>query len=163
MQTTPFQRRVNAADLPLDRLMANKNIPERDKLQAASRAFEAIMLRQILESTQKAVIPSSMNAESSSKAIYRDMITTQLADGIAKSGQFGLAKSFDKEWLRPLGTAANDEGGMKGRETGTTAAAGSADKLPTASAAVPALKSYSSAAALKPFLHEPALKTFRHE
>ena len=163
MQTTPFQRRVNAADLPLDTLMANKNVPERDKLQAASRAFEAIMLRQILESTQKAVIPSSMNAESSTKAIYRDMISTQLADGIAKSGQFGLAKSFDKEWLKQLGTQGNAEGGMKNAATGTAVAAGSADKLSTAAAAVPTLKSYSSAAVLKPFLHEPALKPYRHE
>lgn len=143
--------------------MANKNIPERDKLQAASRAFEAIMLRQILESTQKAVIPSSMNAESSSKAIYRDMITSQLADGIAKSGQFGLAKSFDKEWLKQLGTQGNAEGGMKNEATGTATVAGASGTLPSASAAAPALKSYSSAAALKPFLHESALKTFRHE
>ncbi len=163
MQTTPFQRQVKAADLPLDRLMANKNIPERDKLQAASRAFEAIMLRQILESTQKTVIQSSVNAESSTKAIYRDLITTQLADGIAKSGQFGLARSFDQEWLKQLGTAGKDEGSRMKTEVGTTAAAGATGILPTSPITASVLKPLSSGPTLKPFLHEPDLKAYRHE
>lgn len=159
MQTTPFQRQVKAADLPLDRLMANKNIPERDKLQAASRAFEAILLRQILESAQKTVIPSSVNPESSTKAIYRDLITTQLADGIAKSGQFGLARSFDKEWLKQLGTAGKDEGGRMKDEVGATAAG----ILPIAPITAPALKPLHGAPVLKPLIHEPDLKAYRHE
>jgi Rod binding domain-containing protein len=163
MQTTPFQRQVKAADLPLDRLMANKNIPERDKLQAASRAFEAIMLRQILESTQKTVIQSSVNAESSTKAIYRDLITTQLADGIAKSGQFGLARSFDKEWLKQLGTAGKDEGSRMKDEVGTTTAAGAVGIPSPYPTIAPALKPLHGAPVLKPLIHEPDLKAYRHE
>jgi Rod binding domain-containing protein len=99
MDPSPLQRRVNALDLPLDQLARNSSVSEPDKLRAAARAFEAILLRQILESAQKTVIPSSLTAESSAKAIYRDLTTTQLADAIARSGQFGLARSFEGQWV----------------------------------------------------------------
>jgi Rod binding domain-containing protein len=142
MQTTPFQRQVKAADLPLERLIANQNIPEREKLQAASRAFEAVLLRQILESAQKTVITSEFTKEKASSSVYRDLITNQLADSIAKSGQFGLARSLDKQWQQQLSTP---------------------DSATTSAAVAPALKAFNQGPTLKPFLHEPELKAYSHE
>lgn len=143
MQVSPFQRQVKATDLPLDQMLANKSIPEPEKIQAASRAFEAVLLRQILEKAQKKVIKSDATPESNSAAVYRDMVTTQLADSIARSGQFGLARSLDQQWLHQLRPAA------------PPAATG---------APVPApLKPLDREAALKPLFHEPDLKAYRHE
>lgn len=98
MHTDPLQRSVNAFDLPLDRLAQNPHVSEPDKLRAAARAFEAVLLRQILADAQKSVLPSALSPETSAKAIYRDLITSQLADGIARSGQFGLAQSLESAW-----------------------------------------------------------------
>lgn len=151
MQTTPFQRQVKAADLPLDRLLVNKSVSQHDKIEAASRAFEAVLLRQILESAQKTVIPSELTTESSSRAVYRDLITTQLADSIARSGQFGLARSFEQQWQRQLGSSAKP----------ATPPAGSAPG-PAASAAGPA-RPLHTGPKLKPLLHEPDLKPYHHE
>ncbi len=100
MQTSPLQRQIKASDVPLDRLANNAQVPEQEKLKAATRAFEAVLLRQILESAQKTVITSELSPESSAKSVYRDLITTQLADSIAKSGEFGLARSFESQWKR---------------------------------------------------------------
>ena len=151
MQTAPFQRQVKAADLPLDRLMANQNVSDRDKLQAASRAFEAVLLRQILESSQKTVIPSGLTTESSSAAVYRDLITTQLAESIARSGQFGLARSFEQQWQHQLGGAA-------------AAPLLSAGVVPALGASAPKpLQPLHSGPQLKPLFHQPDLKAYRHE
>lgn len=85
---------MKAADIPLEKLAANPNVPKAEKLDAACRAFEAVLLRQILDSAQKPVIASTFSNESTAASVYRDMVTTQMADDIAKSGQFGLARSF---------------------------------------------------------------------
>jgi Rod binding domain-containing protein len=154
MQTALLQRKVNAADIPLDRLMANKQIPDKEKVQAASRAFEAVLLRQILETTQKPLIKTDLTKESASGAIYRDIITTQLADGIAKSGQFGLARSLDKDWVRQLGADSAAQAG---------ATAGTSGNASTSATPAAVLKPYASAASLKPLFHKPDLKPFHHE
>jgi len=147
MQTTPFQRPVKAADLPLDRLLSNHSIPEREKLQAASRAFEAVLLRQILENAQKPLIKSGATPENSTSAVYRDLVTTQLADSIAKSGQFGLARSLDQQWQQQLGTPAATAPTVPGQPP----------------AAAPKLKPLHSTATLKPLFHNSDLKVYHHE
>jgi Rod binding domain-containing protein len=59
-----------------------------------ARQFEAILLRQILQSTQKTVIPSKFSDNSTAASIYHDLVTHQLADSISKSGTVGLAKTL---------------------------------------------------------------------
>lgn len=106
MHTDPLQRRVNVFDLPLDRLAHNPNVSEPDKRRAAARAFEAVLLRQILADAQKPVLSSALSPETSAKAIYRDLLTSQLADGIARSGQFGLARSLESAWQHQTASAS---------------------------------------------------------
>ena len=155
MQTAPFQRQVKAADLPLERLLANKSVPETEKLQAASRAFEAVLLRQILESAQKTVIASEFTKESASTSVYRDLITTQLADGIAKSGQFGLARSLDQQWQRLQPAVASTAAATS---VATAAAAASPTPAPA-----PQLKALNTKPPLRDFRHAPDLKAYPHE
>jgi flagellar protein FlgJ len=92
---------VNAADVAPERLAGNTTLTDQQKIAEASRQFEAILLRQILDSTQKPVIPSKFADNSTAASIYRDMITNQLADSMSKSGAFGLAKTFEQQLSRP--------------------------------------------------------------
>ncbi len=101
MAVAPLQPRVSAADVPPERLAANKTLTEQQKVAEASRQFEAILLREILDASQKTVIQSKFSDNSTAGSIYRDMITNQLADAISKSGAFGLASVFEKQLTRP--------------------------------------------------------------
>lgn len=101
MQIAPVTSQLVASDIPPERLANNKTLTEQQKIAEASRQFEAILLRQILSATQKPIIPSRFADNSTAAQIYRDMVTTQLADNISKSGAFGLAQVFEKQLSRP--------------------------------------------------------------
>ena len=100
MDVTPIQRKVNAADIAPEQLAGNSRLTKQEKIAEASRQFEAVLLRQILESSQKTVIKSKYAQDTTSTAIYRDQITSQLADSISKSGTFGFAKTFEQQLNR---------------------------------------------------------------
>ena len=97
MNINPLQQKVVPSDVPPERLAHNSALTERQKIGEASRQFEAILLRQILENTQKTVIKSKLSDDSTASSVYRDMVTSQLADSISKSGAFGLAKTFEHQ------------------------------------------------------------------
>jgi flagellar protein FlgJ len=101
MEVTALQRHIDAADIAPERLAGNPHLSEPEKIAEASRQFEAVLLRQILEAAQKTVIPSKLADDSTAASIYRDMITNQLADSISESGAFGLAKTFEQQLNRP--------------------------------------------------------------
>ncbi|MCL5096420.1 MAG: rod-binding protein [Candidatus Omnitrophica bacterium] len=93
---------VQAANLPLEHLAANSHLTQKEKIAEVSRAFEAVLLRQILQQAQKTVFRSSLISESSSTGIYRDLATTQLAENISRAGTFGLAKVIAQQLDRQL-------------------------------------------------------------
>lgn len=97
MEVNPLANKVKAADIAPERLANNSALTEEQKIAEASRQFEAILLRQILSSTQKPLIPSKFADNSTASSIYRDMVTNQLADNISKSGAFGLARTFEQQ------------------------------------------------------------------
>jgi Rod binding domain-containing protein len=101
--------RVDAANLPLDRLASSTKVPEAEKVAQASRAFEAVLLRQILTECQKPAFPSKLVSNSSISGIYRDMIVNQMADSISKSGSLGLARSLAGELQRQTAPKARPE------------------------------------------------------
>jgi Rod binding domain-containing protein len=96
---------VDAADLPLDHLAASTQVPEQDKVAEVSRAFEAVLLRQILSQTQRPVFPSKFIGNSTTDGIYRDLVVNQLAESISKSGSFGLARSLAGDLQRQSSVA----------------------------------------------------------
>ncbi len=85
---------MKADDLPLDRLASNSHIPESEKIASASRAFEALLLRQVLQEAQRPVFKSKYASDSTTSGIYRDLVTEQLAESMSKSGNLGLAQSL---------------------------------------------------------------------
>jgi Rod binding domain-containing protein len=101
MQVNPLQRRSPAQDVLPENLADNPRLSEHDKIAEASRQFESVLLRQILESSTKTVIQSKLADNSTAAGIYHDMVTTQLADSISKSGAFGLAQTFEQQLNRP--------------------------------------------------------------
>jgi Rod binding domain-containing protein len=92
---------IDASEIAPERLAKNSQLTEQQKIAEASRQFESILLKQVLESSQKTVIKSKLSEDSTSSSIYHDMVTTRLADSISKSGSFGLAKTFDQQLNRP--------------------------------------------------------------
>jgi flagellar protein FlgJ len=115
MEIASVQRHVQAADLPFDRLASNGNVSESEKVKEASRQFEAVLLRQILADANKPLFGSPLIKSSATTAIYQDMITTQLADQISRSGSFGLGQSLSQQLGRELKTETpGDEPGASG-------------------------------------------------
>ena len=101
MDVPPLQNaRIDVANIPLEQLAGNKQVPQSQKIAAASQAFEALLLRQILSETQRPVFHSKLAGDSTTDGIYRDMVVNQLADNMAKSGSLGLAKSLSTNLQR---------------------------------------------------------------
>jgi Rod binding domain-containing protein len=112
MQLTPLTApRIEASELPLERLAASDQVSEAEKVGEMSRQFEAVLLRQILSEAHKTVIHSEFSDDSAVGGIYRDMVTTQLADLISQSGSFGLAQHLHQDLTRQLPTDAAGKDG----------------------------------------------------
>jgi Rod binding domain-containing protein len=94
---------IDASEIAPERLAKNPRLTEQQKVSEASRQFESILLKQILESSQKTVIKSKLSDDSTASSIYHDMVTTRLADAISKSGSFGLTKTFEQQLNRQHG------------------------------------------------------------
>jgi Rod binding domain-containing protein len=109
MNVDALKPHVVASDIAPERLANNPQLTERQKIAEASRQFESILLKQILEGAQKTVIKSKYSDDSTSSGIYHDMITTQLADSISKSGTFGLANVFEQQLNRREATHELDQ------------------------------------------------------
>jgi Rod binding domain-containing protein len=107
---------VSAAEVPLERLAGNSALTQQEKIAEISRQFEAVLLHQILSETQKTVVPSKYTDNSTAAGIYRDMISTQLADSISKSGSFGLARVFERQ-LSPHAAGAKHQNSTRSSAT----------------------------------------------
>jgi len=97
MTINPFNEKVNAANLPLEKLATNPALSQGEKVKELSRQFEAVLLRQVLSQAQKTQFPSSMNSSGATNSIYQDLVTEQMADCISKGGTLGFAQSFSKQ------------------------------------------------------------------
>jgi flagellar protein FlgJ len=102
MDIPPLQPRATAANVPLEKLASNPNVSDAAKVAEASRQFEAVFLRQILQEARKSMVNSSANPETATKGIYDDLVNNQLADSISRSGEFGLAKSLQTQLARQV-------------------------------------------------------------
>ncbi len=113
MEINPVSRKINPADLPLDRLASNNQLSEAEKIAGVSHHFEAILLRQFLGEAQKPLLKSKDALLGASHEIYQDMIVGNLADTISKTGTFGLARSFQSQ-TAPHSKSGRIEGGGDG-------------------------------------------------
>jgi len=100
---------TKAGNLPLEKLVGNKSLSEKEKVAEVSRQFESVLLRQILGQARKTVFKSKFNEDSMSSGIYQDMTTNQLADAISRSGSFGLAHSLEAQLIQQNVNPTNSE------------------------------------------------------
>jgi Rod binding domain-containing protein len=100
---------AKAENLPLEKLVGNKSLSEKEKVAEVSRQFESVLLRQILGQARKTVFKSKFNEDSMSSGIYQDMTTNQLADAISRNGSFGLARSLEAQLIRQTTNTTNSE------------------------------------------------------
>ncbi len=113
MNIPSLQPKLDASDVPMEQIAGNKLLTEDQKIGEATRQFEAVLLRQILESTQKTVIKSKFSEDSTATGIYRDMVTSRLADSISKSGGLGLGETLKHEFTRQVHSQSADDGETK--------------------------------------------------
>ncbi len=97
-----------AANISIENLASQPGLSERAKVAEVSRQFEAALLRQILNEARKPVFASKFTQASAVNGIYDSMVTSQLADSISQSGEFGLARSLQGQLDRP-GQAGTDD------------------------------------------------------
>ena len=99
MEVNPLRSaaHIEASTLPLERVATSTQLSPQAKLNEASRAFEALLLRQILQESQRPVFKSKYVSNSTTDEIYRDQVVNQLAESISKSGSLGLGKSLAQE------------------------------------------------------------------
>ena len=116
MEISPVSRKLNPAEMPLDRLASSSQLSEAEKIAGVSHHFEAILLRQFLTEAQKPLLKQKGAALSASQDIYQDMIVSQLSDAISKTGTFGLANSFQIQTTHPRAV----DGGKSDRDPPTT-------------------------------------------
>ena len=100
---TPAARKLE--EIPAEKLASHQGLSEGEKIAEASRQFEAVLLRQILNDARKPVFKSTLFEKSATSGIYDEMATAQLADAISRSGEFGLARSLAVQ-LKPGASSA---------------------------------------------------------
>jgi Rod binding domain-containing protein len=105
------QPRVNASELSLEQLTRNVQVSEQDKAKEAARQFEAVLLRQILQSAHKTGLEGLTEGESSaSKDVYFDMMNYHLADAISRGGGLGLGRALEAQLVRQATPATAEAG-----------------------------------------------------
>ena len=92
--------KVNAADVPLEKLATSKALSEEQKTSEMTRQFEAVLLRQILNEAQKSTFKSKFASSGVSTAIYQDLMVSQLADKISSSRTVGLSQELEGQVSR---------------------------------------------------------------
>ncbi len=104
----------------VEHLARNQQMNEQQKLAEIGRHFEAILLRQFLgEATKPMFGAETPGMNPAIKGIYQDMMVQTLADQMSKTGQFGLAESFQAQLtmrLKPADGAAATQPQDKGNE-----------------------------------------------
>jgi len=106
MDITSIPNSLAAADVPPEQLAGDPRLSEDQKIGEVARQFEAILLREILQASQKTVISSEFTDNSTAAGIYQDMVSRELADSISKSGTMGLAHMLQRQLTRQLHPAS---------------------------------------------------------
>jgi len=110
----------SATVLPVDFHSAEPKMStsEGEAVAKASRQFEAMLVRQILN-TARVGASGIAEGPSTTSEIYRDLLTNHMADQISQSGELGFAKQLERELSRqtsvgkksePMPTTANVSG-----------------------------------------------------
>lgn len=74
-------------------MKAENQIPkEQDKLKEACQDFEAIFIKQMLDSMRKTINRTGLIERNMAEAIFEDMLYDEYADHMSKTADFGIAE-----------------------------------------------------------------------
>ncbi len=91
---------VGAKGFPVGSAAMERNSEaERTKLREAAEGFEAIFIRQLLQTMRSTSTEGSMYGGGSTGEMYADMVESALADSMAKEGSFGIADTLCRRML----------------------------------------------------------------
>lgn len=81
----------------LDGAQKLENKVQNDELKEACRDFEAIFIKQMLDSMKKTVPENSLMKSGMAEDIFEDMLYQEYASIISKSGDLGIAEMLYKQ------------------------------------------------------------------
>jgi len=102
-----YDPRVDLRPLPQDRHLK----PEQQKVMAAAREFEAVMIHQLLQ-TMRSTVQSSGLDSGQAMSTYKDMMDDELSKVMAKGQGLGFADAIARQLLNiqpAKGTHAKEE------------------------------------------------------
>jgi Rod binding domain-containing protein len=99
MDIASLQRHAQASQIPLESIQNNTTLSDKEKIAEASRQFESLLVKQFLTEAQKTTFASDARMGGAAGSIYKDMVVTQMADSISKSGGFGLARAIEPQLM----------------------------------------------------------------
>ena len=86
----------------IEKLNDNLVLSEEEKLDEAAKQFETVFLNQMLKQMRKPMFKQDGFENTAQGGIYHDMINTQLAESISRSGSLGLAQQLKVQLARQL-------------------------------------------------------------
>jgi Rod binding domain-containing protein len=104
MNISSIQTSNDLAGQDLQRLAQDPSVSDGDKVAEVARQFESYLLRQYLGEARKTLVESRFNPDAGNQKIYHDMITSELADNLSKSGAIGLATALKGQLSHEAGT-----------------------------------------------------------
>lgn len=108
MDPTSGVKPIEASAIPIERLSGNSSLTQEQKVHEVARQFEAVLIRQILQSANRTGISGAAEEGGAGKDIYFDMLNFQLAESISKGGGLGLASAFEAQLQRQLPTSLDE-------------------------------------------------------
>jgi len=87
------------SNMDLTQLANHSQLSEKDKLEAAAKEFEVMLVKQVLKSAQQPLTESGSTffPTQGTGAIYGDMMIDTLSGSVGRAGQLGLARLFQQQ------------------------------------------------------------------
>ena len=81
---------------------------QKDKLRDATRDFEAIFVRQLLNSMNATLMEGGLFGEGTAGAIYSDLMNSAIADRVTERGSIGLADILFQRMVKCIDPGEGD-------------------------------------------------------
>lgn len=94
-----YQAHTLGSNMDLAQLANDSQLNEADKLEAAAKEFEVMLVKQVLKSAQQPLTESGSTffPTHGTGAMYGDMMIDTLSGSVGRAGQLGLARLFQQQ------------------------------------------------------------------
>ena len=94
-----YQAHPLSSNMDIAQLANDSQLNEADKLEAAAKEFEVMLVKQVLKSAQQPLTESGSTffPTHGTGVIYGDMMIDTLSGSVGRAGQLGLARLFQQQ------------------------------------------------------------------